>query len=75
MEIATYFLDGTSYSKTYWQPYLTDTSGWLDRQPQFSTSTASMVAGADGMASVVSNGSFKYSYFAQFLTLTNNLWS
>ncbi|XP_067031043.1 uncharacterized protein [Acropora muricata] len=29
-----------------------DTSGWLDRQPQFSTSTASMVAGADGMASV-----------------------
>ncbi|XP_067028354.1 uncharacterized protein [Acropora muricata] len=50
-----------------------DTSGWLDRQPQFSTSTASMVAGADGMASVVSNGSFKYSYFAQFLTLTNNL--
>ncbi|XP_044168411.1 uncharacterized protein LOC122952612 isoform X3 [Acropora millepora] len=29
-----------------------DTSGWLDRQPQFSTSTASMVAGADCMASV-----------------------
>ncbi|XP_074625512.1 uncharacterized protein LOC141883792 isoform X3 [Acropora palmata] len=29
-----------------------DTSGWLDRQPQFSTSTATMVAGADGMASV-----------------------
>ncbi|XP_044183031.1 uncharacterized protein LOC122963597 [Acropora millepora] len=29
-----------------------DTSGWLDRQPQFSTSTASMVAGADGIVSV-----------------------
>ena len=75
MEIATYFLDGTSYSKTYWQLYLTDTSVWLDRQPQFSTSIASsssMVASADGMASLVRNGSFKYSYFAQFLTLTNN---
>ena len=41
---------------------LTDTSVWLDRQPQVSTSTASsssMVAGADGMASLVINGSFK----------------
>ena len=49
--------------------YLTDTSVWLDRQPQYSTSTASsssMVAGADGMASLVSNGSFKYSNFAQY---------
>ncbi|XP_044175167.1 uncharacterized protein LOC122958381 [Acropora millepora] len=52
-----------------------DTSVWLDRQPQFSTSTtssSSMVTGAVGMASMVSNGSFKYSNFAKLLTLTNN---
>jgi len=52
---------------------LTDTSPWLDRRPQFFTSTASsssMVAGADAMASLVINGSFKDSNFAK-LSLIN----